>query len=425
MFEGYLTGMGEIVITKSGEEPGVEHLNVEVPIERVDVAQRNAAAYYAKRVKLPGFRKGKVPRSVIYKKFRDAIRESVIRELIQESWQRAVEQEGLKPIADPQIKDLKFEDNAPVTFELLVAVKPELSLDRVGGFKLTRRIPKVTESMVDMQLDDLRRQRAPWVPFEGVKPERGHLVGITVTPLEQGEPQEAKQYQIVLGEGQALPDVEDRVMQMVPGEKLDSTVRFPDDFPDETKRGQMRSVRLELHEVKRQDLPELNDDFAREVGDFDSVNALRDAVRADLESEARREADSYVRRQLLEEIEAANGVEAPRPLVQRVISAFASTYEVADDQYEKFASDFTPIAEQQVKRDLVIDHVAERENLKATEEDLDQRIELIAKQREAEPAQVYASLQKANRLNELERSITEEKVFAYLMEQSNITDEIS
>ncbi len=417
--------MGEIVITKAGEEPGVEHLKVEVPVEKVDAAQRKAASYYAKRVKLPGFRKGKVPQSVIYKKFRDAIRESVIRELIQDSWQQAVEQEGLKPIADPQVKDLKFEDNAPVTFELLVAVKPELALDRIGGFKLTRRIPKVTDSMVEMQLDDLRRQRAPWVPTEGAKPQRGQLVSITVTPLEQGEPQEAKQYQIVLGEGQALPDVEDRVMQMVPGETLDTTVRFPDDFPDETKQGQLRSVRLELHEVKRQDLPELTDDFARELGDFESVAALRDAVRTDLESEARREADSYVRRQLIEEIIAANNVDAPRPLVQRVISAFASTYEVADDQYEKFASDFAPVAEQQVKRDLVIEHVAEHADLKATEEEVDERIAAIAKQRNTEPAKVYSSLQKAKRLGELERGITEEKVFAHLMAQSNITDEIS
>ncbi len=417
--------MGEIVITKAGEEPGVEHLKVEVPVEKVDAAQRKAASYYAKRVKLPGFRKGKVPQSVIYKKFRDAIRESVIRELIQDSWQQAVEQEGLKPIADPQVKDLKFEDNAPVTFELLVAVKPELALDRIGGFKLTRRIPKVTDSMVEMQLDDLRRQRAPWVPTEGAKPQRGQLVSITVTPLEQGEPQEAKQYQIVLGEGQALPDVEDRVMQMVPGETLDTTVRFPDDFPDETKQGQLRSVRLELHEVKRQDLPELTDDFARELGDFESVAALRDAVRTDLESEARREADSYVRRQLIEEIIAANNVDAPRPLVQRVISAFASTYEVTDDQYEKFASDFAPVAEQQVKRDLVIEHVAEHADLKATEEEVDERIAAIAKQRNTEPAKVYSSLQKAKRLGELERGITEEKVFAHLMAQSNITDEIS
>ena len=416
--------MDDILISPAGDEPGAKKLNVEVPVVRVAAAEKKAAGYYAKRVKLPGFRKGKIPLNVIQKKFRDAIRETVLRELIQDTWKAVTEREDIKPIADPEVKDLKFEDGEPLTFQLVVAVKPELKLDRLGGFELTRRIPKVTDAMVEMQLEELRKQRAPWAPVEGDKPKTGEMVSLTVTPLDQGEAQEGKQYQIVLGEGQALPDVEDRVMQMVPEETVDTTVRFPDDFPDEAKRGQLQSVRLELHEVKRQDLPELTDDFARELGDFDSVEALSDAVRSDLEAEAHREADSYVRRLLMEEIQAANNVEAPRPMVQRVISAFASSYQVPDDQYEKFAGDFAPVAEQQVKRDLIIDHVAESQGLKATEEDLDERVEAMAKQRNTEPGKVYAQLQKANRLPELERGITEEKVFTYLMEQSTITDEI-
>jgi trigger factor len=417
--------MAEIVVTRGSEEPGVKNLKVEVPVEVVDTAEKKAAAYYAKRVKLPGFRKGKVPLPVIRKKFSDGIRENVIRELVQESWKTALDQEDLKPIADPQIRDLKFESGIPLTFELSVAVKPELELGRVSGFNVTRKIPKVTDTMVEAQLEDLRRQRAPWVPVEGEKPAHGQLVSVTITPLEQGEPREGKQYQIVLGEGQALPDVEDRVMQMLPTETVDATVRFPDDFPDESKRGDERTVRIELHEVKRQDLPDLNDEFAQEVGDFDSAGALTSAVRDDLEAEARREGDAEVRRQLLEEIESANSVDAPRPMVQRVMSAFAEAYKVPDDQLEKFAAEFAPVAERQVKRDLIIDHIAEKESLKATEEELDSRIEEIAQRQNTDPSKVYSSLQKAKRMNELERSITEEKVFIYLMEQSTIVDETS
>jgi trigger factor len=417
--------MPGIVVTRSSEEPGVKNLKVEVPVELVDTAERKAASYYAKRVKLPGFRKGKVPLPVIRKKFSDAIRENVIRELVEESWKTALDQEQLQPIADPQIRDLKFESGVPITFELSVAVKPEIELGRIGGFKITRKIPKVTNSMVEAQLEDLRRQRAPWVPVEGENPRPGQLVSVTITPLEHGESSEGKQYQIVLGEGQALPDIEDRIMQMLPNETVDAAVRLPDDFPDESKRGNERSVRIELHEVKRQDLPELSDEFAREVGDFDSVEALTSAVRGDLEAEAQREGDAEARRQLLEEIESANSVAAPRPMVQRVMSAFAEAYKVPDEQLEKFAAEFTPVAERQVKRDLIIDHVAEKESLRATEEDVDSRIEKIAERQNTDPSKVYASLQKAKRLNELERSITEEKVFNYLMEQSTIVDETS
>jgi trigger factor len=417
--------MADIVITKSSEEPGVKHLKVEVPVEMVDAAEKKAATYYAKRVKLPGFRKGKVPHNVIKKKFPEAIQENVIRELVEASWKAALDQEDLEPIAEPQVKDLKLESGSPLTFQLSVAVKPELELSRIGGFKLTRKIVPVTDAMVDMQLEAMQRQRAPWVPVEGEQPISGDLASFTITPIEDGEPLENNQYQVVLGEGQALPDIEDQIMRMVPEETADAKVRFPDDFPDESKRGESRTIRVELHEVKRQQLPELTDEFAREVGDVDSVDALKSTVRSDLEDEARRDGDAEVRRQLISEIETANAVEAPRPMVQRVMSAFAQAYQVPDDQLEKFAAEFAPVAERQVKRDLIVDHIAEQQGLKATEEDLDDRIAEIAKKQDSDPGKVYASLEKAKRLTELERSITDEKVFEYLEAQSTTTDETS
>jgi trigger factor len=417
--------MADIVITKSSEEPGVKHLKVEVPVEMVDAAEKKAATYYAKRVKLPGFRKGKVPHNVIKKKFPEAIQENVIRELVEASWKAALDQEDLEPIAEPQVKDLKLESGSPLTFQLSVAVKPELELSRIGGFKLTRKITSVTDAMVGMQLEAMQRQRAPWVPVEGEKPISGDLTSFTITPIEDGEPLEDNQYQVVLGEGQALPDIEDQIMRMVPEETADAKVRFPDDFPDESKRGESRTIRVELHEVKRQQLPELTDEFAREVGDVDSVDALKSTVRSDLEDEARRDGDAEVRRQLISEIETANAVEAPRPMVQRVMSAFAQAYQVPDDQLEKFAAEFAPVAERQVKRDLIVDHIAEQQGLKATEEDLDDRIAEIAKKQDSDPGKVYASLEKAKRLTELERSITDEKVFEYLEAQSTTTDETS
>ena len=417
--------MVEIVVTKSSEEPGVKTLRVEVPVELVETAEKKAASYYAKRVRLPGFRKGKVPLAVIKKKFPDAIRDNVIRDLVEESWKVALDQESLEPIAEPQVSDLKMEAGSPITFQLAVAVKPELELSRVGGFKLTRKVAKVTDAMVEMQVDSLRKQRAPWAPVEDENPVTGDLVSITITPLEEGGSQEGKQYQVVLGDGQALPDIEEQVMRMRSGETAETSVRLPDDYPDEAKRGAARAIRIELHEVKRQQLPDLTDEFAREVGDFDSTDALKSAVRSDLEVEAGREADMEVRRLLIEEIQSANAVDAPRPMVQRVMSAFAEAYQIPDDKLEEFATEFGPVAERQVKRDLIIGHLAEKEDLKASEEDIDERVAEIAKQSNSEPGKVYASLEKSKRLSELERSITDDKVFNYLMEQSTIQDETS
>lgn len=415
--------VNDIQITKVKEEPGETSLRVEVPVERVQAAERKAAAYWAKRVRLPGFRKGKAPLDVVRRKYREAIRESVIQDLVTDTWKAAVDQEDLKPIADPRIRELKFEEGAPVTFELLVEVKPEITLERLGGFHLTRKVAQVDDNMVEDQLDEVRRQKAPWVPVEGERPRAGELASVTIATLAEGEADDPRQYQVVLGSGQAIPDLEEEIMKLLPEQTADASVRYPDDFPDETKRGQSRAVRITLHEVKRQALPELTDEFAREVGDFESADQLRSALREDLEAHAQREADAEVRRQVIEQIIAANGLEAPQPLVRRVLSAYAQTYEIPDDQLEKFASEFGPVAERQVQRDLILDHVAGRENLSATEEDVDRRVEEIARRRNAEPAQVYASLQKANQLREIERSLTEEKVFEYLLGQSTVTNE--
>ena len=413
--------MPGISVTKTREEPGAKAMRVEVPVERVRAAEDKATANYARRVKLPGFRKGKVPPAVVRKRFQDAIREEVIRELVGEGWKLAVEQEGLKPIADPRVRDLKFEAEKPVTFELLVEVKPEITLGRLGGFKLARKVPPVTDEMVNDQVEQIRRQKAPWGPL-GEAPKAGDYVQITLAIIEGDQAPEPKRYELVLGEGRALPEVEARIMTLKPGETGDADVELPQDFPDPAKRGQRRTARITLHEAKRQELPPLDDGFAREVSDFDSLHALRAGVRHDLEQEAARQAEADVRRQLIEQIVGANNLEPPRPLVERLLATYAQGYEIPDDQLERFAGEFRPLAEAQVRRDLVLDFVVEKEKLQATEAELDRRIANIAERRHADPGQVYASLQKAGRLRELERQITEEKAFAHLLQQSTVTE---
>jgi len=409
-------------ITPTGEEPGAKSLKVEVPLERVQEAEEHATSHFTKRARLPGFRTGKAPTELVRRRYRDQIRESALRELIDESWKAAVEQQSLKPLTDPHIHHLKFDDGAPLTFEFHVEVKPEVKLDRLGGFSLKRHATPVTDEMVAAQLEELRLQKAPWVPAAGGKPQAGELVRLTLATLENGEAKDPKQHELVLGEGRAIPALEEQIMKLAPGETADAEVRFPDDFPDETKRGQTRSVRVTVHEIKKREMPELNDAFARETGDFESLDDLKKAVRHDLELDAAREADADVRRQVVEQTVAANSVAAPRPLVDRVLAAFARAYEIPEDQLEKFATEFRPVAEAQVRRDLVLDQVVESAGLKATEREVDERVAELAARRKIEPGQLYASLQKANRLRELERTITEEKAFAHLLSLSTVTD---
>ncbi|HXF95616.1 MAG TPA: trigger factor [Gemmatimonadales bacterium] len=414
--------MAAISITKKAEEPGAALLAVTVPPENVREAEDRAARAYQSRAKLPGFRRGKAPEALVRKHFAQDIREQALQELLRESWKTALAQERLQPVADPHIHNLRWDEGSAVTFEFHVEVKPALRLERLGGFKLKRTVAPVTDAQVEAQLNELREQRAPWVPVEGEPPRPRDLVHVTIAPRAEGggEAREAQPYQFVLGEGRAIPDVEERIMGLRPGETVEAVVRFPDDFPDEAKRGQTRDIRITLHEVKRQQLAELDDDFAREVGDFESLAALRRAIREDLERDAEREADARVRAELIEQIVAANNVVAPRPLVERALAVFVQAYGIPDERAAQFAAEFRPIAEAQVRRDLVLDHVAEAHGLRASDEELDRRLAELARRRGVPAAQLRASLEKANRLRDLRRSLTEEKVFAFLLSQSTV-----
>jgi trigger factor len=412
--------MPDILVKKTRAEPGEASLEVTIPPDNVKAAEERATKAYQQRARLPGFRQGKVPAAVVRKKFGEDIRQEALRELVQESWRVAQKQEELKPITDPHIHNLKWEEGSPVTFEFHVELKPELKLQRLGGFRLTRAVPAVTAAQVDAQLNALREQRAPWTPVAGEKPKPKDLVDIIIATREDGEVKDPQPYQFVLGEGRAIPDVEERIMALTPGESVDATVRFPDDFAEEAKRGQTRDVQITLREVKRQELAALDDAFAREAGDFESLDALRAAVTTDLGKEAEREADARLRGELIEQIVQANNVVAPRPLVERVLGMYAQAYEVPEERWEQFAQEFRTVAESQVRRDLVLDYVVESQNLRATEAELDQKIQELADRRGMKAAELYASLEKAKRLRDVARSITEEKVFTYLLSQSTV-----
>lgn len=415
------TETADISITVASQDAASRTLAVSVPVDRVREAERDAVRWYGKQVRIPGFRKGKVPEPVVRRRYGDAIRQAVLEDLLRQAWEKARAEQALKPIGDPQVRNVKFEEGTPLTFEIAVDVRPEIALERLGGFKVTRRVTAVADEMVDAQILQLREQRAPWVPAEGrAKP--GDLVEARITNLDEGEAAQGEPVRFVLGQGRAVPELEARLMELDPGGAWEGAVRFPDDHPDEAKRGQSRRLRVELHEVKRQAVPDLTDEFAREVGSFAGVAELRAAVRADLEAEAAREADARVRAELIDQIAAANNVAVPPSLLERALHAYAHAYGIPEDQHGRFAAEFRPVAEAQVRRDLIIESVADRAGLHATEAAVAGRIAEIAQRRGESPAAVRASLEKAGRLRELERAITDDTVYAHLLGQSTVDD---
>jgi trigger factor len=414
--------MSQITVEKTAEDSASKSLRVTVPVDRVREAEARALKYYAQRARLPGFRPGKAPDTVVRKRFGDAIRQTVLEEVIRESWETAKTNESLKPITDPAIRNLKFEEGSPIEFELHVEVRPELTLGRVGGFRVERRETAVHESAVEEQLARIQEQKAAWIPVEGTKPSPGQMVRVEVATIENGAASASQPHNLVLGDNQTIPELEEQIMSLLPGETRDAEVRFPDDHPDESRRGQTRHLRITLHEVKRQELPPLDDALAREAGDFESLEALRAAVRQDLEREAAREADAELRRSLMAQVVEANNIQAPDSLVHRLMHSYAEMYKVPEEQLATFEQQFHQIAEEQVKRDLALEALVDAHGLRATEADLDERINTMAVARGVPAGQIYASLEKSKRLGELERAITEEKAFDFLLKQSTVEE---
>ena len=409
-----------IQITPKKNE-GVERLiHVEVPADEVRHAQERTAKRYASRVRLPGFRPGKAPPEMVLRRFADAIRQETVESIVQEAYKQVVEGATFKLAAQPHVHDLKFVDGEPLSFELHLEVRPELELARVGGFRVTRTERVVSDDDVTEQIESMREQRATWTPATDKPREADMVTVLLATADETGDVPEGREYKIVLGGGQAIPGIEELIMATAPGETSERPVKWPDDFPDEAQRSKTKTVRVSVNDVKRKELPALDDAFAREVGDFDSLAALRTAVRDDLKAGAARDADSEVRQKLLDEIIGANTFDVPPSWVAQLVSAYIEAYQIPDEERERFAAQFRPMAERQVRRDLIIDTIAEKESLAASESDIDDKVTEMAAKRGGDAGQLYAALQKAGRLKELERQITEDKVFGWLLSKSTV-----
>ena len=297
--------MNPITVEKTAEDSASKSLHVTVPVDRVR-EPRPGAEYYAKRARLPGFRPGKAPDTVVRKRFGDAIRQTVLEEVIRESWETAKTSESLKPITDPSIRNLKFEEGSPIEFELHVEVRPELKLERMGGFRAgAEGARRCTDERGRRAARAAQEHKATWIPVEGAKPAPGQMVRVEVAPIENGVPagaaarSGARRQSGHPGAGgadhDAAPRRDRRGRRTVPGRPS-----------GRVRRGQTRGSGSTLHEVKRQELPPLDDALARETGDFETLDALRAAVRQDLEREAAREADAEVRRAIMVQLVEAN-----------------------------------------------------------------------------------------------------------------------
>ena len=396
-------------------------VNITVPADVVSREREQILSGLSGRVRLPGFRKGKIPANVLKRRYGQAVEQETVDKIIGDAYREAIQREELRPISEGEIGTVQYEPEQDLSFEVSFDVQPEIEVGRLGGFVVERPSMDVSEDDVDRVLQHLREQNGAWRPVEEGRPEPGDVVSVVIQQLNN-EDAEPRSYEFVLGKGDALPDVEEAIQSVEVGSEGEFVIAFPADFPDEELKGSEQRLRIAVESRKVLELPDLEDDFAQSL-DFESVADLREKLVTDLEKEAAGRAEDVVRSRLLDSLIEANSFEVPGSMVERYLDSVIGDPEgVPPEKIEEAMTSLRPEAEMAVKRLLVMDRVADTQSLHATEGELDERIEDIASRNDATPGDVYAQLQKSGRMESLEREVTERKVFEFLKDQSEITE---
>jgi trigger factor len=427
----------ELKVAVQETESWTRRLTITVPAARVQRTRGAVAAQIISSARLPGFRKGKLPTRIVEQRYGPSIDQETVDRTIQEAYREALETEGIIPITQGKVDNVAYDAGADLRFEVEFDVRPEIELNRISGFSATRPTSDVSDEDVESVLDRLRDERAGWEPLdEGVKPAEGDQVVVEITARDDaGQPkegEEARTYRFVIGEGQAIPQVEEAILTLAEGEEGEFTVRFPDDFPDESRRDQEQHLLIRVTEARKKVLPELNDEFAQGIGDFESVEALRARILQDLQEDAEKRADSEVRRQLVEQILEANPFQAPSSMVDRYLDYMTGQSDEdgkararspeEEEQVAKVREALRPQAEWGMKRMMVVERLAETKGLTATQDEVDAKVEEIAERHGRSPSEVWIQLEKSGQLETLEREITEDKVFEYLKSQNAVQE---
>lgn len=405
------------------EEPDACRRRLRISVDGSHVARvrRSEAKKLAGKVRIQGFRKGKVPPHIVEERYGPAIDERTVNALVNEGFREAAREHSLETVGEPAVEDVRYEPGERLEFTVDVEVMPRIEIGRTGGFRIKRPEVSVSEDDVNELLEEMRAEHAVLEPVDR-RPEAGDVVSVQIRPASESDaPEKKTPYRFELEAGYALPDVERAIRELSPGEAGTFDVTYPDDFGDEELAGRTRSLHIELAEVKAKRLPELDDELAREIGDFDTLEELRAMVREDLRRHAEEEADKAVRNRLLDSLLEANDFEVPRALVSRYLDRVLDVPEDADpERVRKARESVAPTLERQIKRDLILERLIEMKEFEAGEEELEARLAQIGERNDLSADEVRKRLAREKRLDDVRREIVVRKAFDFLRGESTV-----
>jgi trigger factor len=407
-------------------------LAVEAPLDVVEKAWERAYGRVQKQARLPGFRKGHVPRSLVKLHFSDDVRRDVAEHLIPDVYRQAISKAKIDPVNEPDLQDVTLEEGAPLSFVAVVEVKPTITLGNdYAGVAVQHAPAPVTDEEVAATLEQMREEHAEFRAVErAAGPGDLVIVDYTLAP-DAHEPTTATGYHFEIGSGAVLPEIDQAAVSMRAGEEREVALRFAEDHRIESLRGKSGTARLKLVEVKEKVLPALDDDFAKTLGDFDTLAAVRTEIRRQLE--ARRAADDrrQIEDKVLDALLAHHDFTVPGAMVMRQI-----THQVEHARermrregldpdriqwdYGKLITELRPGAEKAVKRALLLEAIAEREGIEISEADVEAEVGRIAAASQRPAPAVRRLMEKSGDLEALRHGLRERKTLDFLIARASV-----
>ena len=412
-----------------------KELTVEIPAATVDAAIGRISARYGRSVKVQGFRPGKVPARVVRARFHDQILRDVAQDLIPSAVDEAVAEHDLQPVATPEIRDVEVDDGKPLTFTALLETVPAIDPGDYTAFTLRQTPAAMDAGAVDQAVERLRQGRAQLEPVTKRAAERGDVLTINLERRLPDQPQAAPErlqgVRVEIGSDVNPPGFDDELVGLGPGATRSFTVTHAENDAVRRLAGRQACYEIEVKNVQRPVLPDLDDEFARSIGEFDDLASLRARVETDLRAQAEAEARNEVRQELLRQLANRVTVEVPEALIGRELDRRVEQVarHLLEEQIDPRQAriDWDAFREQQrasatdtVRGTLVLEEIADREAIEITGGDVDQEIERQAALSGRTPQAVRALLEKDRGIGRLEAGLRREQAISLLMKRATI-----
>jgi len=408
-------------------------IQVEVPAEEVTRETDTLIQKYQKLARLPGFRRGHIPASIIRQRFGEEIKSEVVDALVPRYFRRETDKQGLIPVSQPRVSDLHIHEGEPLRFKASFDVLPEI---KVEGYKELRADkPEITvkDEEVEEALKSLQEQHATFTSVEGSPLADGDFAQVSLdgNPKDgQGKPVHMDDILVEIAGKNTMPEFTENLRGASAGDTRTFDVVYPQDFSDQRLAGKTLSYTVKVHAVKQKSLPELNEEFVKQLGEFKDLAEIRQKIREGMEADRKRDAERQAKDKLVAELIRRNDFEVPEGLVDRQVDlrlerglrALAAQgmkpEAMKKMDFSRVRADQREAAVQEVKASLLLEKVAEAENIQVSDAEIDREVEIVAKQSKQTPEAIRARLTRDGALDRIRNRIRNEKTLDFLYHQS-------